>query len=221
MKKEKKAALAAIVLMLSVVACGNVAQKQEVWAEEAVSETASRDFLMNSLEYLLSEEKEDVIQLPDGLADDAVVEEAVQREGIKPEVQDLTIYYSNGTFDSLDFVTVEEEKTPEAVVANLAKHNIVSLDTKVLSFWEEEKEGGKVLHLDFSKALDEYLGTMTEEAEGIIVASIVNTFLENYDAEAIYLAIEGEPLASSRVEYDMALQRCTPQDVMEWMKEGK
>ena len=56
--------------------------------------------------------------------------------------------------------------------------------------------------------------TMSKEAECIIVASITNTFVENYDAEAVYLMVEGEPLVTSYREYTGAIGRCTPEELM-------
>jgi hypothetical protein len=96
----------------------------------------------------------------------------------------------------------------------LSMHNIVSLDTKVLSFEEEEMVGGKVLHLDLSKEIEDYLYTMTREAESIIIASVTDTFLENYDADVIYITVEGEALDTPYTVYENGLKKCMPQDLM-------
>ena len=56
--------------------------------------------------------------------------------------------------------------------------------------------------------------TMSKEAECIIVAAIVNTFLENYDGDAIYIMVEGEVLATSNAEYTEPLTRCTPEELL-------
>ena len=101
------------------------------------------------------------------------------------------------------------------MISALARHNIVSLDTKVLSLQEQEEDGTKVLYLDLSKAAGEYLRTMSKEAEYIIVASITDTFVKNYDAEAVYLMVEGEPLATSNAHYIEALEQCTPEELAE------
>lgn len=113
-----------------------------------------------------------------------------------------------------EFITVEE-KTAEELLDALAKHNIVSLDTKVLSFEEKEDDGVKVLHLDLSRAAGEYLKTMSREAECIIIASVVNTFLENFDADKVYIAVDGKPLKTKNAEYEEALARCTPEELLE------
>ena len=58
---------------------------------------------------------------------------------------------------------------------------------------------------------------MSKEAECIIVAAIVNTFVENYNADAIYITIEGEAPATSNAEYTESLTRCTPEELLEML----
>lgn len=228
MNKRMKITIAAVAAMLVIVACSNATEQTQVVGESVVPEASSGEMLVDGLEYLLSEEKEDVIQIPEadensldnemeeadetGQEKDSVSGNAVTDE----ETAELVLYYSNGTFDSLESETVEaEKKTAEAIIAALSRHNIVSLDTKVLSFEEEETVGGKILHLDLSKAIDGYLRTMTREAESIIIASITDSFLDNYEADYIYITVEGKPLETPYAVYDGALQKCMPQDLME------
>ena len=97
-------------------------------------------------------------------------------------------------------------------------HNIVSLDTKVLAFEQGEQDGASMLYLDLSRSAEGYLQTMSKEAECIIVASVINTFLENYDADAICLTVEGEPLGTSNTEYVEPIGRCTPEELMEMLE---
>lgn len=194
MKEKRRMLLASVVFMLAVVSCGNIAGKTDAMAEEAVPETSSQQLLTDGLEYLLSEEKEDVIQIPD----------TIEAEG-----DETIIYFGDGSSDTLVSETVMiEEKSPEALIDMLAGHNIVSLDTRVISFTVEED--GKTLVLDLSAEFGEYLKTMTETAENIIVASLAETFLENYAAEAIYLKVEGEPLKTRYAEYTEALSKSMP-----------
>ena len=86
--------------------------------------------------------------------------------------EEVTIYYGNGASSELNTeVTEIEQLTAENLIAVLAKHNIVSLDTKVNAFEEQETDGEKMIYLDLSKAFREYLKTMTQEGESIIIAS--------------------------------------------------
>ncbi len=197
MKEKRRMLLAAVAFMLAVVACGNVSGKTSVTAAEAVPATSSHQLLTDGLEYLLSEEKEDVIQIPDTIAS---------------EGDETIIYYGDGSSDTLVSETVMiEEKNPEILIDMLAGHNIVSLDTRVIDFTVEED--GKMLVLDLSVEFGEYLKTMGQKAENIIVTSLAETFLENYDAEAIYLKVEGKPLKTRYAEYTEALSKSMPENL--------
>lgn len=230
MKNGKKAALAAGMAAAFLVACGSRADEAVVSGEMAVPEMSSEDLLVSSLEYLLeddteeqqdSQNQDDVksdVQDTGNTADGEETEKAADPEQEPDEEQgeNAVIYYGNGGSSELkEENIVLQEKTADELINALAKHNIVSLDTKVLSFEEKEENGSKVLYLDLSKAAGEYLRTMSKEAECIIVASVTNTFVANYDAEAVYLMVEGEPLTTSNRAYPEALKRCTPEELLQ------
>lgn len=125
-------------------------------------------------------------------------EEAVQT--------DVKIYYGNGASDELnrEEITVEQ-LTADNLIDALAKHNIVSIGTKVNSFDEEENNGVKTLHLDLSKTFHEYLKTMTQEGENIIMCSVAATFLEAYNADEITITVEGDVLQTDHAVYEEPL----------------
>ena len=126
-------------------------------------------------------------------------EEAVQT--------DVMIYYGNGASDSLDMeISTMEQVTADNLIDALAKHNIVSIGTKVNSFDEEENNGVKTLHLDLSKTFHEYLKTMTEEGENIIMCSVTATFLEAYDADEIAITVDGDVLQTDHATYEEPLR---------------
>ncbi len=212
MKKGTKAALLIVCAVLLLVACGKKPDAVTASEEIVVPEMSSEDLLVTTLGYRLEEEDED---------GDIEVETAVQEQAEdsgkqekKSELVTATVAYYGASGLKEESISVEEI-TPEALISALAKHNIVSLDTKVLSC-EEGTEGDRaVLYLDLSKAAGEYLRTMSKEAECIIVASITDTFVKNYDAEAVYLMIEGEPLVTSNAQYIEALEQCTPEELAE------
>ena len=111
--------------------------------------------------------------------------------------------------------------SPEALLGALARHNIVPLlDTRVLSMEEKEQDGMTVLYLDLSRAFGEYVQTMSEEAECIIIASVVNTFLANYDVDAVYLMVEGERLETTNAVYTEEISACSPAQVQSLLMKG-
>ncbi len=118
------------------------------------------------------------------------------------ECEEMAVYYSNGKADGLEKeVLAVEAMTPEEVVKSLSRHNIVSIDTKVLGFGETDGQGRKLLALDLSKAFGEYVKTMGESGEKVVMAALTNTFLENYGADGLLLTVEGEILETRHGSY--------------------
>lgn len=222
MKNGKKTAFAALATAVLLTACGGRAEEAVSSGGMAVPEMSSGDLLASSLEYLLLDEDEESGQ---DLKEQHKEQEETDASGgtddawqdtDEPEGETAVIYYGKGGTPELIEETVTlPEKTADALIDALAKHNIVSLDTKVLSFREEQEGDTKVLYLDLSKAAGEYLRTMSREAECIIIASLTNTFLENYQAEQIYLMVEGKSLIVSGAEYTEPIGRCTPEALMD------
>lgn len=236
MRKRNKLIVVVTVTVLLLAACGSSAGRKVDSGEIVVPEMSSEDLLVSSLEYLLQdgedapEEKEEPAEAgtpgePDGDAAYQESQESGEDEGDQPEDRpeqeavpkenEAVIYYSNaGSYDLKQEVIQIEEKTAEELLNALAKHNIVSLDTKVLSFEEETGSQGTVLRLDLSRALNEYLKTMSKEAECIILASVVNTFLENYDAREIFITVNGKTLTTEQASYAEAFRQCVPEDLL-------
>lgn len=220
MKKRTGMTLAALVLMFALAACGEKTEQAASLTEDTGTQKSSSELLADGLEYLLGDDTEDAI--PDVEEDisqtekETIQEEEQLEQHIEENAEDMVIYYSNGSLESLASDTVsDKEKTAENIISALARHNIVSLDTKVLSFQEEEIVGGNMLHLDLSKAFLNYLKTMTRESESIIIASLTNTFLENYKAAGIYITIEGEALTTAYATYEMPMTVRTPEELLQ------
>ena len=229
MKKVGRAAAVAAVMAVLLSACGTLAGGRVDSGEIVVPEMSSEDLLVSSLELLLEEEEvpkeardlteaeQELHQGAEEQAEEQVEEEADKDEQERvPAENEAVIFYGNaGSYDLNREIVPIGEKTAEELVDALARHNIMSLDTKVLSFEEKEEDGEQILHLDLSKAAGEYLKTMSREAECIILASVVNTFLENYEADGVFIAVNGKPLTTKNAEYPYALKRCTPEELLE------
>ena len=213
MKNRKKELMAMVIVAVPLAACSIRPDKDVTSGEMAVPEVSSEDLLVSSLEYLLLDDDEE----------DISYEQPAQTE-TEDEVQgeEAVVYYGDGGSVALKQEIVEVGAlTPDELIGALARHNIVSLDTKVLSFGQEEEDGAAVLSLNLSKTAGEYLRTMSKEAECIIVAAVVNTFLENYDADAIYIMVEGGALVTSNAVYTEALVQCTPGELLEMLHSGE
>ncbi len=225
MKKGMKAALLIVCAVFLLVACGKKTDAVTASEEIVVPEMSSEDLLVTSLEYLLEQNDED------GDTEDeaeAQKESEEQEEAEEPDADDAggqedeaelltaALVYYGASEPKEEYIPVEEI-TPEMLISELARHNIVSLDTKVLSLQEQEEDGMKVLYLDLSKAFREYLLTMSYEAECHIMASVACTFLSSYDARAMYILVEGEPLVTSHAEYTQEIYDYTPGEMHRFM----
>ncbi len=207
MKKSNRAAFVLTIAVL-LTACGRTADTTVTTEEIVVPKVYSEDILVNSLEYLLEEPEEEQIQ------EEETSGEAKEAEEKQPR-KEAVICYGRDWNSGLKQETLQvSEVTPEVLLGALARHNIVPLlDTRALSMEEREQDGQKVLYLDLSGSFGEYMRTMSEEAECIIASSVVNTFLANYDADAVYLTVEGETLQTSHAVYTEALSACTPAEM--------
>lgn len=223
MKKRNRAAFVFITAVL-LTACGRTADTRVTTEEIVVPEMSSEDILVNSLEYLLEEEQEqnpsqeEVEEREEETPADQPGEESVEPQENKDETEEagIVICYGKDMESGLTEETITaEEITPEVLVSALARHNILPLlDMKVLSMKETQEDGRKVLYLDLSGTFREYLQTMSKEAECIIISSVSNTFLANYDADAIYITVEGEALVTANGEYTEAIPAYTPGELM-------
>lgn len=240
MKKIRRVVVSLIVTAMLLSACGSSVGRRVDSGEIVVPEMSSEDLLVSSLEFLLQDEEDTAEKTEENTKDDTdvpgesnadtateneeegrkdnAIEKPAEQERV-PKEKEAVIYYGNaGSYDLKQEIIQVEEESAEELLNALARRNIVSLDTKLLSFEEQESDGSKVLHLELSKALDEYLKTMSREAECIILASVVNTFLENYDADSVYLVVNGKTLVTKNAEYEAAFVKCTPEELLERLK---
>ena len=228
MKNKRWIAFPIIVLILALAACGNGAEEVEAMEEEQIPEISASDLLVDSLEYLLDEdsalsEAESFEEEPEEETDskempieenELVLQEETPDEEEIPQVE-VTIYYGNGASNELKAeISTMEQVSAENLIDALIRQNIVSLGTKVHSFEEKDENGEKMLYLDLSKTFREYLKTMTQEGENIIMSSVTTTFLEAYGADKIVITIDGDVLETEYGTYSEPLH-CAPGELLE------
>lgn len=213
MKRRNMAAFALLAVML-LTACGRTADTVVTKEEIVVPEMSSKDMLVNSLEYLLEDEPQTDQPVEAG--------DEIQEESEEQEKATVICYGKDMDSGLTEEVITADHITPDVLLGALARHNIVPLlDTKALSMEVREEDGRKLMYLDLSGSFREYLMTMSMEAECIIISSIANTFLANYDADAVYITVEGETLVTSHMSYTEALADYTPGEMMTYLTAAK
>ncbi len=122
-------------------------------------------------------------------------------------LQKVRIYYGNGTANGLKSEEITlSEVSPETILGLLGRHNIVSIDTKAQSFEEIYDDGKRVLKLDLSKQFKDYIGMMGTDGEDIVIAGLVNTFLDIYKADSLILTVAGKTLETGHNIYNKPLK---------------
>lgn len=217
--KKRNMAVPVLLAVMLLTACGR-ADAAVTTGEIVVPELSSKDMLVNSLEYLLEEEPEEETGEEQTETEAARDEETQVDQDLETADEDhapaAVICYGRDMDSDLTREEITSgEVTPDVLLNALAKHNIVPLlDLKALSMEEREEDGRKLLYLDLSGSFREYLLTMSTEAECIIISSIVNTFVSNYDADAMYITVEGETLVTSNAAYTKAISGDMPREIM-------
>lgn len=116
----------------------------------------------------------------------------------------VTLYEGNETADGLIASTAElSALTGAALTDALTAIGAIPAGTQCLQCSSGALEDGVVLlSLDLSVDFEEGIRAMGTAGETMILASLVNTFLEAFQADALALTIEGEPLETGHNCYD-------------------
>ncbi len=100
----------------------------------------------------------------------------------------------------------QEVQVPEinetVITEHLISAGVLPEGTAVDQF---ELEGTQ-LNIDLNDTFLDHLYTMGTAGERILVGSVVNTFLSAYDAETVFLTVNGEIIESGHVIYDFPLE---------------
>lgn len=126
------------------------------------------------------------------------------------EESGIRIYYADSQAEHVISENIgEEEVTPELLLSQLAKHNVVSKQTKINSI-KQTKSGsdGNSLAVDFSQEFQDDLFTQGTAGELLMMGSIVNTFLRAYDADSMTITVNGNPLESGHCIYENPMKFC-------------
>lgn len=116
-----------------------------------------------------------------------------------PEKTQIQLYYADAQSDFLQTCMVElDELSPQAVLQALQADGLVDKNVTVLNWLcENQADPNKdtTLTLDLSKEFQEQL-SVNPSTEHTLLACVVNTYLDAYEAVSITLTSDGKPLTA-------------------------
>ena len=147
-----------------------------------------------------SNEKENTNENNSDIRDNQSEKEEQEQEAT---AKNLVVYSGDENAEKIMSNTVEvEEITPEIIVEQLENANVLPEGVQILEFEEQKENGSVALRVDFSEAFQTQLFQVGTAGEYIIINSVVNTFLDAYDADKIRITVEGMVLESGHAIYD-------------------
>lgn len=115
----------------------------------------------------------------------------------------VTLYFG---YDNCEYIISEpaevSELTPQALADLLFEKGVFSSAFTVNSF-SIDPDG--VMKLDLSKEFSSMIRSTGTAGEHIMMGSLVNTFIDAFDLEGLYLSVDGVTLESGHCIYDQML----------------
>ena len=186
--KKILCALLVCVILVSMVACNKAPTKQEPVGN---SNETNQPTVTTSIE---KDETEPTEETPSVSAEDPT-------ESI-PQLLSYSIYVPNENANGFIVGTIStEEISEETVLAELKKYNVLTEDVSINSFHIENN----LITIDFNQAFADIVCSMGISGEMMVFGSVVNTFLDAFQAESVYFTVDGQILESGHAIYDFAM----------------
>lgn len=113
-----------------------------------------------------------------------------------------SIYLPNATADSFETEIIHTDTiSADTVLSELIKRNVLPNTVSINSFGMDNG----MIRADFNQAFADVVCSMGTSGEFMIVGSVVNTFLDAFQAESIIFTVDGEILESGHTIYDYSM----------------
>ena len=113
-----------------------------------------------------------------------------------------TLYIPNSNADGFDTKEISvQEITHENVMDELQKAVVLTENVWINEFLVEDNQ----LKIDFNIVFADILCTTGSAGEYMIMGSVVNTYLSAYQAESVFITVNGEILETGHVIYDFPI----------------
>jgi len=110
-----------------------------------------------------------------------------------------SIYVPNDNADGFSTEAVAtDDISAETVLSELKKQNVLPDAVSVHSF---QMDNG-LITIDFNQAFADAVCSMGTSGELMLIGSVVNTFLDAFQAEAVSITVDGQILESGHETYD-------------------
>ena len=113
-----------------------------------------------------------------------------------------SLYIPNSNADGFDIEIIRtDDISAETVLTELIYRNILPDTVAINSF----KMDNRMITIDFNQAFADVVCSMGTSGEFMIVGSVINTFLDAFQAESVYFTVDGQVLESGHTIYDFAM----------------
>ena len=210
-------------LMMGITGCESTTQKpakeetkkEETKEEETKQPETSKDTDSESAETTEEKDATDTTEEKDVEDSEAEKKEdtAEKAEGITKETESeesqeeqLTLYLPNENADGWNVTKNQiEQITPDIIIGQLVGAGAIPDSVTVVSFGEDQGEKGLILKLDLSSNFAEGLLNMGTAGEYLTMGSVVNSFLDTYQADGIEITAGGNVIETGHTSFEGVL----------------
>jgi hypothetical protein len=212
-------------LMMGITGCESTTQKpakeetkkEETKEEETKQPETSKDTDSESAETTEEKDATDTTEEKDVEDSEAEKKEdtAEKAEGTTKETESeesqeeqLTLYLPNENADGWNVTKNQiEQITPDIIIGQLVGAGAIPDSVTVVSFGEDQGEKGLILKLDLSSNFAEGLLNMGTAGEYLTMGSVVNSFLDTYQADGIEITAGGAVIETGHTSFEGVLNR--------------
>ena len=209
--------------MMGITGCESTTQqpakeetkKEETKEEETKQPETSKDTDSKSTETTEEKDATDTTEEKDGKDSEAEKKEDTaekaedttkETESAESQEEQLTLYLPNENADGWDVTKNQMEQiTPDIIIGQLVGAGAIPDSVTVVSFGEDQGENGLILKLDLSSNFAEGLLNMGTAGEYLTMGSVVNSFLDTYQADGIEITAGGNVIETGHTSFEGVL----------------
>lgn len=132
----------------------------------------------------------------------SVKETTAPTETVAKMMITIAVYKPDENCEKLETVSMEvEEINAQNILTALSECDVISDKITVLSETIETDSSGRHLHLNFNQELQTSVASYGTAGEYAVLGAIVNTFIDAYSVDDIYLSVDGHDLETGHNVY--------------------